>query len=57
MRKMLKGDNIVEQVVGFKYLGRTISSDGKCEKEIVKIIFQAKVAKFNKILKRNLFTS
>jgi len=49
----LKSDETVEQV-DFIYLGSTISSDGRCKKEIIKRICQAKVA-FNK--KRSVFTS
>lgn len=51
--KLKDGENI-EQVEDFMYLGSTISSDGRCKKEIIKRICQAKVA-FNK--KRNIFTS
>jgi len=53
-RIKLKGDEIVEQVEDFIYLGSTISSDGTCKKKIIRRIWQAKVA-FNK--KRSLFQS
>ena len=50
--KLKDGENI-EQVEDFIYLGSTISSDGRCKKEIIKRICQVKV-EFNK--KRNIFT-
>ena len=53
-RIKLNDNEIIEQVEDFTYLGSIISSDGKCKKEIIKRICQAKVA-FNK--KRSLFTS
>jgi len=37
----------IEQIEDFTYLGSIVSSDGKCRKEIIKRICQAKVA-FNK---------
>jgi hypothetical protein len=53
-RIKLKVGETIEQVKDFIYLGRTISSDGRCKKEIIKRISRVKVA-FNK--KRNIFIS
>jgi len=46
-RIKVKGDKIIEQVGDFRCLGSIVSSDGRCKKEIVKRICQAKVV-FNK---------
>lgn len=56
MRKKIKlwNDKTMEQVDDLIYLVSTINSDGRCKKEILIHICQAKVA-FNK--KRSLFTS
>jgi hypothetical protein len=52
IRSKLNNSEIKEQVEDFIYLCSTISSDGRCKKEIIKRICQAKVA-FNK--KINIF--
>lgn len=47
----MRGNQVIEQVHEFRYLGSTINIDGRDKSEIEKRIFQAKIAfNNNKIL-------
>jgi hypothetical protein len=45
--KLKDNNNLIEQVQQFKYLGSTISRDGKCSIEIRQVIAMAKRAYVN----------